>query len=174
MSFSFKDLTNETRRYMIEEVNYDLQNGNLYLSDRLSDTGKSVYADLLIKSIEHGDEATLAQSLIGKFNSTYFRKNPSGTLSSVKMPINQNVMLAEGEFNRFYIRALCRTAMLKGRKLKIYRAKFSTSPRLDSERKIGSFVDAQQLLLDLRKNTGTDTALGLPPGPNSGLSVELV
>lgn len=83
-------------------------------------------------------------------------------------------MLAEGEFNRFYIRALCWITLLTGKKLKIYRAKFSQTPRIDSQRMIGSFIDAEQLLLDLRKNPGTDTALGLPPGPNSGLSVELV
>lgn len=173
MSFTFKNLTGETRRYMAEEVNYDLKNDKLYMSERLSVEGKSVYPALLLKSIESGTETTLAQSLLGKFNPTYLRTNSNGTFTSVKMPCNQNIMLAEGEFNRFYIRALCRIAIQKDRRLKIYRAKFSTTPRIDSERKIDSFIDANQLLWDLRNNSGTDTALGLPPGPNSGLSVEL-
>ena len=174
MAFTFKNLTNETRRYMAEEVNYDIQNNNLYMSERLSAVGKSVYPALLQKSIENGTEATLAQSLLGKFNPTYLRTNSNGTCTSVKMPYIQNITLAEGEFNRFYIRALCRIAQSNGYKLKIYRAKFSNSPRMDSERKIGTLIDPEQLLLDLRNNVGTDTALGLPPGPNSGLSVELV
>ncbi len=174
MAFTFKNLTNETRRYMAEEVNYDLQKNILYISERLSTVGKSVYPALLLKSIESGTEATLAQSLLGKFNPTYLRTNSNGTFTSVKMPYNQNIMLAEGEFNRFYIRALCRIAISNGCKLKIYRAKLSSSPRIESERKIGSFIDPEQLLWDLRNNVGTDTALGLPPGPNSGLSVELV
>ncbi len=174
MSFTFKNLTDETRRYMVEEVNYDLQNHSLYLSDRLSHMGKSMYPDLLLQNIQNGNEETLAQALMGKFNPTYLRKKPNGGYTSAAMPNNQHQMLAEGEFNRFYIRALCRIALLTGKKLKIYRAKFSQTPRIDSQRMIGSFIDVEQLLLDLRKNPGTDTALGLPPGPNSGLSVELV
>lgn len=173
MAFTFKNLTNETRRYMAEEVNYDLQKNILYISERLSAVGKSVYPALLLKSIESGTEATLAQSLLGKFNSTCLRTK-NGISSVVKVPYNQNVTLAEGEFNRFYIRALCRIAISNGHKLKIYRAKLSSSPRIESERKIGSFIDPEHLLWDLRNNVGTDTALGLPPGPNSGLSVELV
>jgi hypothetical protein len=39
---------------------------------------------------------------------------------------------------------------------------------------IGRRLNAQALLGDLRKHVGVDTALGLPPGPNSGLSGRLV
>jgi hypothetical protein len=58
--------------------------------------------------------------------------------------------------------------------LKVYRARYSENPRYESEQKIGSFVDAEKLLADLRNNIGIDTHLGVPGGPNSGLSVELV
>src|SRR6266851_5569734 len=34
-------------------------------------------------------------------------------------------------------------------------------------------TDPKALLTDLRSNPGVDTALGLPPGPNSGLSARL-
>lgn len=174
MSFKFNNLTEKTRRYMVEEVNYDIQNKCLYISERLSYTGKLVYVDLLLKNIESGNEETFAQSLLGKFSPTYLRSNKNGGCSPVKMPYNQNETLAEGEFNRFYIRALCRIAILEGKKLRVYRAKYSNCPRIESESKIGTFINAEQLLIDLRKSVGTDTALGLPPGPNSGLSVELV
>lgn len=174
MSFLFNNLTDQTRQYMTEEVKYDIQKGALYLSERLSPSGKEIYPELLLKSIESGNEDTLAESLIGKFNATYPRKNPRGGFTQAKMPINQHQMLAEGEYNRFYIRALCRIAILERARLRIYRAKYSIAPRVESENKIGKFINAEQLLLDLRNNPGTDTALGLPPGPNSGLSVELV
>jgi len=173
MSFVFKNLTNETRQYMKEEVEYDLKNGTLYISERLSSAGKDVYPSLLLKSIESGNEDTLASSLIGKFNPTYQRRNPKGGFTMAKIPSNQHQMLADGEFNRFYIRALCRIALLSGAQLRIYRAKISGAPRIESENKIGMYIQAEQLLSDLRTNAGTDTALGLPPGPNSGLSVEL-
>ncbi len=174
MSFIFRNLTNETRQYMKEEVEYDLENGTLYISERLSSAGKIVYPSLLIESIENGNEDTLANSLIGKFNPTYKRRNPKGGFTMAKIPSNQHQMLAEGEFNRYYIRALCRIALLSGAKLRIYRAKISGVPRIDSENKIGMLIQAEQLLSDLRNNPGTDTALGLPSGPNSGLSVELL
>lgn len=74
MSFTFQNLTDETRRYMVEEVKYDLQNHSLYLSDRLSHMGKSMYPDLLLQNIQNGNEETLAQALMGKFNPTYLRK----------------------------------------------------------------------------------------------------
>ena len=39
--------------------------------------------------------------------------------------------------------------------------------------RVGSAVPTLRLLDDLRANIGVDTALGIPAGPNSGLSVSL-
>jgi hypothetical protein len=55
----------------------------------------------------------------------------------------------------------------------VYRAKAVEHARSESQQKIGSCVAAEPLLRDLRTHVGVDTALGLPPGPNSGLSVHL-
>lgn len=55
----------------------------------------------------------------------------------------------------------------------VYRAKEVSDPRPSSKAKIGERFDPQQLIDDLRNNIGVDTSLGLPPGPNSGLSVQL-
>ena len=172
--FKFNNLTEETRQFMEDEVREDIKNGTLYYGKYLSQRGKQLYPDLLIKSIKTGNESTLAQSLVGLFDEYTYKNNRSGVASLAKVPCNANLTLAEGEFNRFYIRALCRIAMVSGRKLRIYRAKMSLNPRPESQMKIGAFIDANKLLSDLRSNQGTDTALGLPPGPNSGLSVELV
>ncbi len=82
--------------------------------------------------------------------------------------------MAEGEFNRFYARGLCRRAIAEGiEALVVYRAKEVVNPRAESVALIGKSLPAKQLLEDLRAHIGTDTALGLPPGPNSGLSVKL-
>ncbi len=83
-------------------------------------------------------------------------------------------MLAEGEFNRFYIRAVCARAVADGISgVVVYRAKSVEHARSESERKIGQTVDPSAVLNDLRAHPGVDTALGLPPGPNSGLSIAL-
>jgi hypothetical protein len=81
-------------------------------------------------------------------------------------------MLAEGEFNRFYIRGVCLRAIEEGMyEVIVYRAKTVEHARAESEQKIGQRVAAEDVLRDLRAHPGVDTALGLPPGPNSGLSV---
>jgi hypothetical protein len=107
-------------------------------------------------------------------NATVQRKKPTGGYTTAKVPINAPDMMAEGEFNRFYARGLCLRAIAEGiPTVTVYRAKEVNNPRPESEALIGTHVSAEQLLQDLRQHTGTDTDLGLPGGPNSGLSVRL-
>ena len=83
--------------------------------------------------------------------------------------------LAESQFNRYYIRALCRRALEDGiEALVIYRAKPVATPRPESEALVETTIDPAALLEDLRAHTGEETpALGVPAGPNSGISVRL-
>ena len=70
-------------------------------------------------------------------------------------------MLAEGEFNRFYLRALCRHALSQGiPRLEVFRAKSVMAPRPDSEEKIGLLVDPAVILIDLRASSGVEPAFG--------------
>ena len=52
-------------------------------------------------------------------------------------------------------------------------AKYVEHPRAESEAKVGTVIDAVQLLKDLRDNIGMDTGLGIPSGAGSGLSIML-
>lgn len=90
------------------------------------------------------------------------------------MPSNAHNTLAEGEFNRFYLRGLCLEALQQGKMIEVYGAKAVNQPRAASQALIGMQLNPNQLLLDLRTNIGVDTALGLPAGPNSGLSGRMV
>ena len=173
MAFCFNNLTNEIRQLMVDEVNYDVNNNNLYISDRLTSEGKKIYCQLLLKNIREGNEESFASSLSGYFNSHYRRKNSSGGYVLVNMPRNAPLTLAEGEFNRFYIRALRKFAIYNNKKIRVYRAKTVSNPRIESEEKIGQILDANCLLNDLRQNVGIDTFLGLP-SVNSGLSIEII
>jgi hypothetical protein len=84
-------------------------------------------------------------------------------------------MLAESEFNRYYIRALARRAIEEGiPELVIYRAKPARNPRPESEARVETTLPAEDLLADLRAHPGDESpTLGVPSGPNSGLSVRL-
>ncbi len=174
MKFNFVNFDDQTRKLMLDEVDYDINNHQLYFSKRFNDNGIRYYPDLLKKSITNGDEQSLAIAL--KANDCFKEQEERRTKSGVtmaKVPETANQTLAESEFNRFYIRALCIRAINSGQLLKIYRARHSDNPRSESELMIGKTIDAEKLLTDLRTNIGVDTALGLPPGPNSGLTVKI-
>lgn len=172
MALNLVNLDSTTRKLMIDEIKFDIDNKKLYFSNRLSPTGERDYPSLLKEAAEKHDDAWLAGQLglNGRLNTMEQRKTKTGIVNA-RVPITAADTLAEGEFNRFYIRALC--LRTKGGSLTIYRAKTVLNSRPDSEMKIGTSISADALLNDLQTTPGVDTALGLPPGPNSGLSAKL-
>jgi hypothetical protein len=173
MGLDFADLDDATRQHMLAELERDLSTDNLYLGKYLSAAGETKYPKLLREAIESGTDDSLAAALTapGLFKSHYEKKKPSGGFTNAKVPHTANRTLAEGEFNRLYLRGICLRALAEGTdSIEIYRARASSNPRAESEAMIGTRLNATALLNDLRANTGVDLALGLPPGPNSGLS----
>lgn len=173
MSLELADLDDTTRKHMLAEMERDIQADDLYVGKYLSKAGEIEYPKLLQKAIESGNDDSLAAELTspGLFKSHYQRRKPSGGFTNAKVPYTANQTLAEGEFNRFYLRGLCLRLLDTGKgKVEIYRARESSNPRTESEAMIGRQLEPGALLEDLRANVGFDTALGLPPGPNSGLS----
>ena len=177
MGFEFLNLDEKTREYMLAEIKRDVEEGSLYMSDRLNSAGELEYPGLLRSAAEAGSEVTLAADIRdrGLLRATETKRTPKGGITEAKIPVTAAQTLAEGEFNRFYVRALCARVLDEGgSEVEVYRAKEVTSARSESQRKIGTRADARKLLEDLRSRQGMDTALGLPPGPNSGLSVKLI
>lgn len=175
MVFKFENLDSKTRQLMMDELEMDIKNKRLYLSSRLSEIGKKQYPQLLKNAIQENNETTLANNL--KTQNCLNPTEPRNTNQGVKfvcVPVTANETLAEGEFNRFYIRALC-SKVIEDKKgvLEIYRAKQVSTSRPEIQMMIGKIVNPEKLLNDLRTNIGVDTVLGLPPGPNSGLSVRI-
>lgn len=175
MSLRLDNLDGETRKFMLDELNRDLAGGSIYISPRLNAQGAMEYPELLRSAIAFGDDSSLAASLRARhcLKTTEIRQTRNGPVEA-KVPITAPETLAEGEFNRFYARGLCLRALSQGvPSLEIYRAKQVTNPRPDSVLKVGSLIHASQLLDDLRIHQGIEPALGVPPGPNSGLSVRI-
>jgi len=169
---------NEARQFMLDEIEYDITtNGKIYISTRLNPRGTAAYTGLFKEAVQNHNDVWLAEQLRSgdMFNPSYSRQNhKTGKVSMVTMPSNAPDSLAEGETNRFYIRGLSRYAIDKGiESLEIYRARASMNPRPESEARIGARVKPADLLADLRAHIGDDTALGVPGGVNSGLSVKL-
>jgi hypothetical protein len=176
MALNLENLDSITRPDMIKELDADIAVGRLYLSPRLTDSGRNDYPVLLREAIISGNDSSLAVELVtsGRLKTHEAYTTKTGTKTR-KVPINAAEMLAEGEFNRFYLRALCIRAQADPElRMQVYRAKPVENPRPESEALISNTVPPGSLLDDLRSNVGIDTALGLPAGPNSGLSARLV
>lgn len=137
MALKLDNLDDITRKYMVEEMQGDISERKVYISSRLNADGKIRFQELLIASAKSGNDGTLAESLLGYFN----EKESNGKGSYKSIPYNANVTLAEGEYNRYYIRALCRRAILENKRIEVCRVRDSSRPRPESECRIGEIVD---------------------------------
>jgi len=178
MAYFFPNLDHDTRQLMIEEIQHDISNSRLFVSNRLSVSGKSDYVDLLFEAARNFDEEWLADQLRlnQRLNTHEDRNLHGGKVIKAEIPATAAETLAGGEFNRFYIRAICRRA--SGDLVELYRAKQATNPRPESESVIGNQINADGLLNDMRTHAGEGTyegaVFGIPSGPNSGISVKLI
>lgn len=173
MRFTFQNLNSETRRYMLEELDLDESQGTLYMGKRLNHEGRRRYPEFLRQALKDGDPYTLAAEL-GEVPGQFWveaitAKNNRRSTTPRTAPLT----LAEGQFNRFYMRGLARRAIDEGLGLEITRAKPVKNPRPESEALRGCSIDPEKLLEELRKDpesTPYDFHLG---NPNSGLTVRL-
>ena len=124
--------------------------------------------------MRRGTEQTLASTIAtGRMLNTHEIGRRGDKVFVKRVPRDAHRTLAEGEFNRFYLRALCLRALDEGHdQLEIYRAKQVASPRAESQARLGARVDVRTLLRDLRKYVGMETVYNLP-APSSGLSARL-
>lgn len=178
MALQHIDLNPIIRLLMIDELKIDISANKLYQGKRLTSFGLQDWSSALFSSFDLGSDATFETWLSqpGRLETTE-QYTSNGVLRTRKVPSTAARTFAEGEFNRFYIRAVCRQAMNTGSGIvTAYRARHSENPRPESIAVVGKQFSAQAILADLRENTSSDgvnTVLGLPPGPNSGISVRL-
>jgi hypothetical protein len=172
----YTNLDAKTREFMLKEIELDCQSGKLYFSPRLNTIGQSSWESLLKEAAQLHDDDWLANELRNRhcMNSHEARSTRSGGITSCQVPVNAPDTLSEGEFNRFYCRGLCARGISEEvKEVEVYRGKQVQTPRPESQAKIGNRLDPAALLNDLRTCQGVDTALGIPKGPNSGLTIKL-
>ena len=130
--YEIKVQDERTRRLMLDELDYDIAHNQLHISPLLSGQGQRDYPNLLREAILEGSDATLAQNLRlhRRLIRTQPRRTPKGGFTLASTPENAAEMIAEGQFNRYYIRALSRRAIEDGiPELVVYRAKRVLHPR---------------------------------------------
>lgn len=171
MALSYRNLDPQTRQAMANELAADVDSNDVYLSPRLNSAGRSQWATLLAGAASQGDDAWLAEKLReGSLLESQETATRNGKSYVKSVPANAADTLAEGEFNRLYIRGLCVRAIAAGvASVVVYRARESTNPRPESEDMIGQTLDPAALLQDLRQSKGQQPTM--LPYVNSGLSV---
>jgi hypothetical protein len=175
MPLQYENLDPITRRYAIAELEQDLASGAFHVSERLRPTAIAEYERFLHEAIRYYDDLWLeerASELLVDFEP---RRTRSGGTTTAKVPGMAGRMLAEHDFNRYYMRGVARRAIAEGRQVvEVYRARLSMTPRAESAGLEGRRLAATEVLERLSGDVDPD----LPTAPlgrsNSGLSVRLV
>ncbi|HXF64871.1 MAG TPA: hypothetical protein VNK95_24810, partial [Caldilineaceae bacterium] len=115
-AFHYENLDEATRRYMLQELERDREQGLLYLSPRLNDEGRAAFPALLAEALRAHDEQWLAEQLRaqGFLNPYEERHTAHGGIVQAQLPANAAEILAQDEFNRYYMRGVCLRALANG------------------------------------------------------------
>lgn len=161
MQFDFQNLDDSTRKLMEEEINNAIEEENLYSSKSFTQEGIEKWPNLLKQAAQEYDEQWLASELLKQ---RLFLRN--------KQTKDSHTKIAEGQFNRYYMIAVCRKAIEEGYdNVTVYRAHPSIQPRGTSKRLIGQQINAEQLIQDIRPLTNEMHRHPLAQA-NSGISVK--
>ena len=170
--FSYTRLDATTRSLMVEEITTATTAGELYFSTRFTPAGHQAWPGLLLIAAREHDEHRLAFEIesAGHMKHLEKRAKPSGGYTVAHVPDTAAETLADGQFTRFYIAAICRRAIEEGKKeVTVYRAKSRGEPRVESRALEGTVIDAAFLLSQVRSRQGSFSCELLKP--NSGLSI---
>jgi hypothetical protein len=175
MPLQYESLDPTTRRFAIAELDSDLATGSYHSSERIRPTAIAEYQRYLHEALRYYDDRWLEEHASDLMVDSEPRRTRSGGQTAVKLPQMAARMLAEGDFNRYYMRGVALRASEEGRQVvEVYRARLSLEPRRESAVLEGRRLPAEEVLKYLRGDQSSDpevTALGRP---NSGLSVRLV
>ncbi len=175
MPLQYQNLDPTTRRYAFTELDHDLTSGTFHASERLRPEATAEYQRVLSEALRYYDDRWLEEHASELLVETEPRRTRSGGTTTARVPQMAARMLAEGDFNRYYMRGVALRAIEEGRQiLEVYRARFSLEPRPESAQLEGNRIPAAELLDHLRGALSADSGVAPLGRTNSGLSVRLV
>jgi hypothetical protein len=175
MPLQYANLDPTTREYSLAEFDRDVANGSFVVSERVRPTSVAEYQKLLRDALRYYDDLWLEEHVAPLLVDFEVRRTPTGGQTTAKLPDIAPRVLAEGDFNRYYMRGVCARALAEGRsEVEVYRARFSAEPRPESVELEGRRISAAALLEELRSLTPETLPRATLGRTNSGLSVRLV
>ena len=175
MPLKYENLDPVTRQFTLAEFDRDVERGELTISSRIRPSATDEYQALLRQALAYYDDQWLEDRVEGMVVHFELRQTPSGSTTTAKLPAYAPRVLAEGDFNRYYMRGVCARAIDEGRGVvEVYRARISAEPRPESRELEGQRLDAAALLDELRTRHADSSEEATLGKPNSGLSVRLV
>ena len=175
MPLHYESLDPTTRRFAISELDSDIATGAYHSSERVRPTAAAEYQRYLHEALRYYDDRWLEEHASDLMVDFEPRRTRGGGQTAVKLPDMASRMLAEGDFNRYYMRGVAVRAVEEGRHVvEVYRARLSMEPRAESAQLEGHRLPAEEVLKYLRGEHVADPAVSALGRPNSGLSVRLV
>src|SRR3954470_5988457 len=151
MPLQYESLDPVTRRYALAELDADLANDKFHISERLRPTAIEEYKRYFRDAIRYYDDRWLEEHASDLLVDFEHRRTRSGGQTTAKIPEMASRMLAEGDFNRYYMRGVALRAIEEGRQVvEVYRARLSLEPRPESAEAEGQRVQAKEVLDYLR------------------------
>src|SRR5207253_8262583 len=136
-----------SRRYALAELDHALANGAFHTSERLRPDAVGEYQRLLNEALRYYDDRWLEERASVLLVESESRRTRSGGTTTARIPQMAARLLAEGDFNRYYMRGVARHAIDESRPiLEVYRARLSIEPRPESAQMEGSRVAATEVL----------------------------
>jgi len=172
--FNYDDLEDVTRKMMLEAIEEANESNNIYYSTRFNDLGKQRWLPLLREAANLYNEHWLAFQIEAEVLMKDFEgsRTPSGGYTIKHVPHIASETMADGQFNRFYMLGLCKYARQQGiNHLEIYRAKFSSEPREESQALVGGLLSLEEIESQLLVTINSFNSPLLKP--NSGLSLRI-
>jgi hypothetical protein len=175
MPLQYENLDPTTRRFALAELDRDFASGAFHASARLRPSAVGEYQRLLHEALRYYDDLWLEERASDLLIEEETRRTPSGGQVTAKIPQMAARMVAEGDFNRYYMRGVSLRAVNEDRQVvEVYRARLSLEPRPESAELEGRRLPAQAVLDQLRGLSSDEPAAAPLGRPNSGLSVRLV
>ncbi len=175
MPLQYENLDPTTRRYALVELESDIEAGRFHIPSRLQPGTSDQYEAMLRDAIRYYDDRWLEDHVAEIVVEVESRRTRSGGQTIARVPVMAARILAEGDFNKYYMRGLCARAIDEERTVvEVYRARLSMEPRAESQELEGRRIDAKELLAQLRGVADRDSEAPLLGRSNSGLSVRLV